>query len=104
MSRHGAKLWWIGTPRNLELNFASDSRGDMPNTGDEISKRFRTQRLFSIAPRAIRLMVNLNHDRVRAGGDGGQRHLRDEFTKADAVGRVNHHRQFGFRFQNRDRI
>ena len=76
----------------------------MSDAVDEIGKSFRPQGLFAIAPGTIGLMVHLDHDGIRAGGHGGEGHLRNVFAQSNAMGWVNHHREFGFCFQDRDRI
>jgi len=85
----------------VRLHPPADGLCDGAQTRDQISEDFRNNGLFAIALRQLGRIVDLDHDRVGARGDGGQRHLRHEIAQADAVGGIDHDGEMRFGFQQR---
>lgn len=78
-------------PRLNDL-LAEDS-GYLAQLGDELGELSRCELLRTVGERFGRIGMNLDHDRIAAGGDGGVRQRRDQVANAGRMGNVDADRE-----------
>ena len=87
------------TAQCATLQIAADGVGHGAEARHQLMQDIGSERLLAIAFRHIGRIMHLHHDGVSAGGDGGERHLRNKRAQSDAVSRIDHHWQCVFAFK-----
>src|SRR5215211_7400095 len=78
------------------LQASTDGCGNRAETRNEPGENLRRQRLIAVALRHFGGIVHFDHERVCAGSNCGQTHLRNKFAKTESVRWIDYDRQMRF--------
>ena len=80
-------------PEGPNLQRATDCCGHGAETRNELGENLRRQRLIAVALGHFGRIVHFDHERVCAGSNRGQTHLRNKFAKTESVRWIDYDRQ-----------
>ena len=88
-------------PLQRPSDFAADGLGDRADIPHDFVKGIRRDGLLAVAQCALGIVVDFDHQSVRAAGGSSQRHRPDIAGYAGGVAGIDYHRQVGNLMQHR---